>query len=167
MKNKNIKKIDFFLAFLLVILLSSHFLLSNFVIAPKKEEFYSAEDELEFLTQLEQKYHSRTYKYYNITYDQTVDFVNSSKTSNIHDIFIEAEEQSLYSAIVETIMGENLLMYELIGFNTTDKGFVCFEPDTAYEVKPEIGKRYIDCVVGYPYSANIFNDTIRDILIIW
>ena len=167
MKNKTIKKIDVFLAFLIVILILSHFLLSNFLIVPKKEELDKAEDELEFLQELEQNYHSKTYIYSDITYDRAVDFVNSSKTTNIHDIFIEAEEQSLYSAIVETIMGENLLMYELIGFNTTDKGFVCFEPDTAYEVKPEMGKRYIDCVVGQPYLNNTFNDTIRDILIIW
>jgi hypothetical protein len=167
LQNKTIKKINLILTFVLIVIVVSNILISNFMIHSKKEELNKAEAELEFLKEIKQFYHSRTHRYYNPTYEEAFNFVNASKTSDIHNVFIKAEKQGLDSIIVQTIMGEELLMYELIAFNTTDMGLVCFEPDTAYEVKPEIGKSYIDCVVGLPYSNTTFNDTIRDILIIY
>ncbi len=65
-------------------------------------------------------------------------------------------------------MGKELNMYQLIAFDTVDNGTVYFEINTDYKVMPEIGKNYINCVDGHPYTINrLFNDTIADILLIW
>jgi hypothetical protein len=60
--------------------------------------------------------------------------------------------------------------HTIIAFDTTDRGLVFFEPQSDELVEPEIGKRYYQCVIPEPgryYPEPTFDDTIRDILIIW
>jgi hypothetical protein len=60
--------------------------------------------------------------------------------------------------------------HAIIAFDTIDQGLVYFEPQSDERVIPEIGKRYYQCVIprpGYSYEAPDFDDTIRDILVIW
>ena len=60
--------------------------------------------------------------------------------------------------------------HTIIAFDTIDKGLVFFEPQSDELVVPEIGKRYYQCVIPKPgryYPEPSFDDTIRDILIIW
>ena len=45
-----------------------------------------------------------------------------------------------------------------------------FEPQSDEQVEPEIGKRYYQCIIpepGYYYEMPDYDDTIKDILIIW
>jgi hypothetical protein len=60
--------------------------------------------------------------------------------------------------------------HTIVAFNTIDRGFVYFEPQSDELVVPEIGKRYYQCVIPEPgryYPEPSYDDTIRDILIIW
>jgi len=57
------------------------------------------------------------------------------------------------AVVVENLRSGERGQYELIGFNTLDKGMVYFEPNTGYRVFPEIGRPYTDCVEGLPYSS--------------
>ena len=60
--------------------------------------------------------------------------------------------------------------HAIIAFETVDEGLIYFDPQTDEEVKPVIGKRYYQCVEpkpGYYYEEPSFDDTIKDILVIW
>lgn len=61
---------------------------------------------------------------------------------------------SYVAIVVENLRSGERGQYELIGFNTLDRGMVYFEPNTGYRVFPEIGKPYTDCVEGMPYYSS-------------
>jgi hypothetical protein len=57
-----------------------------------------------------------------------------------------------------------------VAFQTTDRGLVFVEPQFDWEVVPEIGRRYYECVIAPPgrYMAEPdYDDTIARIIIIW
>ncbi len=167
MDKKHIKKINMILSLALIVIIISYSIFNVFFINLQKKEIEKATEELDLLNTLEQYQSSTIYELYNPSYKDAVDFMNDSKSKNISYILNKAENNNINTALVQIIMSEKLFMYTLIGFNTTDKKMVYFEPDTTYEVIPKIGKNYIDCVINQPYNTNIFNDTIRDILIVW
>jgi hypothetical protein len=55
-------------------------------------------------------------------------------------------------------------LYHLIGFETTDRGFVVIRPRTHEEVKVEVGQSYSG-LNGFPSPA--YDDTITKITIVW
>ncbi|MEF8847755.1 MAG: hypothetical protein V5A68_01315 [Candidatus Thermoplasmatota archaeon] len=61
--------------------------------------------------------------------------------------------------------------HAILGFNTTDKGMVFFEPQNDNRVENlEVGKEYwTECVIPEPtfYYEDHPNDTIEEIMIIW
>jgi len=60
--------------------------------------------------------------------------------------------------------------HAIIAFETTDKGLIYVEPQSDSRVNLVIGKRYYQCVVpkpGYYYTAPSYNDTIKEIEVIW
>ena len=84
------------------------------------------------------------------------------------DVCNNAEEQGFRCAFVELrYEGEG---HTIIAFNTIDNGMMYFEPQSDEQVEPEIGKRYYQCIIpepGYYYEMPDYDDTIKDILIIW
>jgi len=79
-----------------------------------------------------------------------------------------AENQSIRCAFVAVNLSEE--SHALVGFNTTDRGLVYFEPQNDYEVKLQTGKDYwADCVVppyGYYYERDA-GWIIQDFTIYW
>jgi hypothetical protein len=60
--------------------------------------------------------------------------------------------------------------HAIVAFDTTDKGLVYIEPQFDWEVQPEIGRRYYECVVPPPGQQMIepdYDDTIARIVVIW
>ena len=84
------------------------------------------------------------------------------------DVCNNAEQRGFRSAFVELRYAEG--GHAIVGFNTTDKGMVYFDTETDDMVVPVAGKRYYQCVIakpGYFYETPAFDDTIKDILVIW
>jgi hypothetical protein len=60
--------------------------------------------------------------------------------------------------------------HAIIAFDTTDEGMVFIEPQFDWEVEPEIGERYYQCVTppsGYYMTKPPYDDTITRIVVIW
>lgn len=115
------------------------------------------------------------------TYEQAVTFITEDKTDSneyVEDTYVcshfardvcnNAEKEGLRCAFVEIrFPGEG---HSIIAFETIDEGFVYFDAITDDRVRPIIGKRYYQCIEpkpGYYYTKPPYDDTIKDILIIW
>jgi hypothetical protein len=60
--------------------------------------------------------------------------------------------------------------HTIIAFDTTDEGIVFIEPQFDWEVEPEIGERYYQCVKppsGYYMTKPGYDDTITRFVVIW
>ena len=60
--------------------------------------------------------------------------------------------------------------HAIVAFDTTDRGLVYVEPQFDWEVEPEIGKRYYQCVIPPPHyrmESPDYDDTITRIIVIW
>ena len=60
--------------------------------------------------------------------------------------------------------------HTIVAFDTTDEGLVFIEPQFDWEVEPEIGKRYYQCVnppPGHYMTKPGYDDTITQITVIW
>ena len=115
------------------------------------------------------------------TYKQAIQFLredNTDKNSFVEDTYVcshfardvcnNAEAEGLRCALVEIRYSDR--GHSIIAFNTTDEGLVFFEPQSDEIVKPVVGKRFYECVEpkpGYYYEKPPYDDTIRDILVIW
>ena len=117
----------------------------------------------------------------NPTYREAIAFMEKDKTDSnkyneaayacghfARDICNNAEAEGLRCAAV-------ILRYPdgdhvIIAFETIDEGLIYFEPQGDERVKPVIGERYYLCVEpkpGYYYEKPSYDDTIRDIIVIW
>ncbi|MFC1933887.1 hypothetical protein ACFLWC_02800 [Chloroflexota bacterium] len=118
------------------------------------------------------------------TYAEAVSFLREDKTDEneyiedtygvyvcshfARDVCNNAEERGLRCAVVELRFLEQ--GHVIIAFDTIDKGLVYFETLTDGKVEPVIGKRYYQCMIpkpGYYYERPSYDDTIRDIVVIW
>ena len=60
--------------------------------------------------------------------------------------------------------------HAIVAFDTTDEGLVFIEPQFDWEVEPEIGQRYYQCVrppPGHYMAVPDYDDTITRIIVIW
>jgi cell division protein FtsB len=60
--------------------------------------------------------------------------------------------------------------HTIVAFDTSDRGLVYIEPQFDWEVEPEIGRRYYQCVkppAGHYMTAPSYDDTIARIIVIW
>ena len=118
------------------------------------------------------------------TYAEAVAFMNQDSTSDkeydpsdygiyvcshyARDTNYGAEIAGYRCAFVELRYSDS--GHTIIAFDTIDKGLVFFEPQSDELVEPIIGKRYYECVISEPgryYPEPSFDDTIRDILLVW
>lgn len=84
----------------------------------------------------------------------------------IHDY---AEANGIRSAYIRVPIARQategmVYLYELVAFETVDKGFIIIEPSSHREVEVEVGKRYSESN-GLP--ARTYDDTITKITIVW
>ena len=168
---------------LVILILSLCYVSSAIVIPPKKELLDIAKSELDSvkaelndtkdcleqnLSELRELQQGDKYTLHDPLYGEVVTFIENDTSTDASDEINNAKNKGLRCALAEVIMGKELNMYQLIAFDTVDNGTVYFEINTDYKVMPEIGKNYINCVDGHPYTINrLFNDTIADILLIW
>jgi len=175
------EKITYLLSIILIGLILSWLILSYIVIPSMENRTAELEDGIPIIneriverlksinenrSELKQLQIGDEYHLYDPLYQEAQEFLENNKSYYANETIQKAKNQGLHCALADIVMGEEQFIYELISFNTVDKGLVYFETNTAYPVTPEIGESYITCV-NPPYSANTFNDTITDIIIIW
>jgi hypothetical protein len=116
-----------------------------------------------------------------LTYQEVVTFLTQDKTDLnryveptyvcshfARDVCNNAENEGIRCAYVELRYPSSA--HTLVAFNTVDRGLVYFEPQTDEKVIPVIGKRYYQCIEprpGFLYPEPSYDDTIKDILVIW
>lgn len=116
------------------------------------------------------------------TYDQAVAFVKEDRTNEnkyVEDTYVcshfsrdvcnNAEGEGFRCAFVELRYPDGK-GHAIVAFNTVDEGLVYFESQSDEIAKPVIGKRWYQCVEprpGYYYVSPSYDDTIKDILVIW
>jgi len=117
-------------------------------------------------------------------YEEVITFIGQDKTDEneyiedtygvyvcshfTRDVGNNAEEAGLRSAFVELRYLDG--GHAIIAFDTIDEGLVYFDVQTDERVRPVIGERYYQCIeprAGYYYVRPSYDDTIRDILVIW
>lgn|GEM_PF-1840711 len=139
-------------------------LINNKINLTKKQLTFldlSLEENLSVLKDLQE---GDEYELHDPLYEEVKAFVENDTSKTIEDEIHHAKHLGMRCAYTQVIIS-NEGMYELIAFDTVDKGMVYFEPVTDFEVKPEIGKNYTECVIGQPYVLE--NDTITDIITVW
>jgi hypothetical protein len=118
------------------------------------------------------------------TYKEVLSFLRQDKTDRneyiedtygvyvcshfARDVGNNAEAAGLRAAYVSLRYPDS--GHAIVAFNTVDEGLVYFEPRTDERVRPVVDKRYYECVEpkpGYYYAEPDFDDTIKDILVIW
>lgn len=87
-----------------------------------------------------------------------------------HDVQQHALEQHIHCCFIDVRF--TVLAERIVGFNTTDRGMVYFEPQTDEEIILQAGKHYWrECVIskwGVPYQDPAsYSDIIKDWVIIW
>ncbi len=107
------------------------------------------------------------YSLHDPLFNDVIKFIEDDKSRDLLIEIDNSKEQGIQCFyIIVRLADSSSSVYDLIGFNTTDKGMIYFEPETDYRVYPKIGKSYVACVEGKPYYTT-FDDTIKEILTIW
>jgi hypothetical protein len=116
------------------------------------------------------------------SYQEMEDFLKQDETSEQEyleneyicvdfaaDVKANAAEEGLRCAYV-VIEYIGLTGHAIVAFDTTDRGLVYIEPQSDWEVEPEIGQRYYQCVVPPPGHSMVepdHDDTIARVIEIW
>ena len=85
------------------------------------------------------------------------------------DVKENAAKEGLRCAYV-VIEYLGLTGHAIVAFDTTDRGLVYIEPQSDWEVEPEIGQRYYQCVIpppGHYMTEPPNDDTIARVIVIW
>jgi hypothetical protein len=116
------------------------------------------------------------------SYQEMTDFLEQDKTDKQEysesdyvcvdfgaDVKANAAKEGLRCAYVaiEYLGGTGHI---IVAFDTSDRGLVYIEPQFDWEVEPEIGRRYYQCVkppAGHYMNAPSHDDTIARIVVIW
>ena len=110
-----------------------------------------------------------SYFTYNPTYAEVQALLTESKMNYAQEIHDYAENKGIRTAYVRCKIArqateEMLNIYELVAFETVDKGGIIIEPWSHREVKVEVGERYSK-LNGFP--PRDYDDTITKITIVW
>jgi hypothetical protein len=116
------------------------------------------------------------------SYQEMKDFLEKDKTSEREyvqngyicvdfaaDVKANAAKEGLRCAYV-VIEYLGTTGHAIVAFDTTDQGLVFVEPQFDWEVEPEIGWRYYQCVKpppGYYMNKPPYDDTIARFVVIW
>ena len=112
---------------------------------------------------------SAYYFLYNPTYDEMREIlveINVFSAKEIHDF---AEVNGIRVGYVRCPIARKapegrVYLYQLVAFDTVDRGLIIIEPWTHREVEVEVGKSYRG-VNGFPPSS--YDDTITKMTIVW
>jgi hypothetical protein len=164
---------------------------------PMQAELATVEIELnaskELVESLEDTLSNLQVNYYRLTtgygyvlrdpnYQEMKDFLEQDETSEQEyleneyicvdfaaDVKANAAREGLRCAYV-VIEYLGLTGHAIVAFDTTDRGLVYIEPQFDWEVEPEIGQRYYQCVIpppGHYMTEPDYDDTIARVVDIW
>lgn len=121
------------------------------------------------LTELENASTRDKYNLFDPTFNESISFLENNTTPHANKTVNLAKENGLRCALVEIEINKDW-MYEIVAFETVDKGICFFETKSTYRVIPELNKNYNECVFdendNHPYDPS-FSEPITDILVIW
>jgi len=146
-----------------------------------KDYLTTIEDELEATKARLTSIEADALNLYNPTLEEALEFLEEDKTSVnryiegnyicahfARDVNNNAEIRGIRCAYIDIRYPE--LAHAIVAFDTTDEGMVYFEAISDERVRPEIGKEYWRCVEPKPgrqYLKPAYDDTIREIIVIW
>jgi len=106
---------------------------------------------------------------YNPTYDELQAILAESNKTTAMEINNYAEANGIRTAYVRCQIARKTTermvhIYDLVAFETVDRGFIIIRPRSHEEVKVEVGKSYSE-LNGFPTPS--YDDTITKITIVW
>ena len=109
------------------------------------------------------------YVVYNPTYDEVLKILAESEMGSAQEIHDYSEANGFRTAYVRCLIARPALdgmiyIYELIAFETVDKGLVIIEPWSHREVKVEVGRSYSET---NDFPTPDYDNTITKITIVW
>ncbi len=109
------------------------------------------------------------YFLYNPTYDEMREILADGEKGSARELHDYAGGNGIRAAYVRCQIAYEAAkgmvhLYQLVAFETVDKGLTIIEPRSHREVKIELGKRYSE-LNGFPTRA--YDDTITKITIVW
>ncbi len=109
------------------------------------------------------------YFVYNPTYDELREILAEGEMGSAKEIHDYAAANGIRVAYVRCQIARRAAegmvhIYQLVAFETVDKGFIIIEPWSDREVKVEVGKRYSEL---NGFSTRPYDDTITQIAIVW
>jgi len=112
---------------------------------------------------------SAYYFLYNPTYDEMREILADGEMFSAKEIHDYAEINGIRVGYVRCPIARKapegrVYLYQLVAFETVDRGLIIIEPWTHREVKVEVGKSYRE-VNGFPPSS--YDDTITKMTIVW
>ena len=157
--------------------------IQSYTISSLEDQIQTLELELEESnTELEQLKSGNKYEIHDPTYSEVVVFMSQDQTNTLpydDEIFNcadyssitnnNAENQGIRCCVISLYF--HVSAHQIIGFNTTDRGMIYYEPQTDERVENlEMGKQYwTECIKpnpGYDYT-DAPDDTIKDIFYYW
>ncbi len=109
------------------------------------------------------------YFLYNPTYNEVMSALTANELDTALQILDYAKVNGIRAAYVRVPIARpategRIYLYQLVAFETVDKGFVIIEPASHREVKVEVGKSY-SVLNGFPASPD--DDTITKVTVVW
>ncbi len=109
------------------------------------------------------------YFLYNPTYDEVREILVEVEMDSAKEIHDYAEINGIRAGYVRCPIARKapkgrVYLYQLVAFETVDRGLIIIEPWSHREVKVEVGKSYRE-VNGLPASP--YDDTVTKITIVW
>lgn len=109
------------------------------------------------------------YFMYNPTYDEMQMALTRSEMDSAQSILNYARANGIRAAYVRVPIARpadegRIYLYQLVAFETVDRGLVIIEPRSHREVKVEVGKSY-SLLNGFPQSQ--YDDTITKVTMVW
>jgi len=109
------------------------------------------------------------YFMYNPTYDEMMMALTRSEMDSAQTILDYAKANGIRAAYVRVPIARpasegRIYLYQLVAFETVDRGLVIIEPRSHREVKVEAGKSYSQ-LNGFPVSQ--YDDTITKVTMVW
>lgn len=109
------------------------------------------------------------YFLYNPTYDEVQEILAEGGLGSAKEIHDYAEIHGIRVGYVRCPIAREapkgrVYLYQLVAFETVDRGLIIIEPWSHREVKVEVGKSYRE-VNGFPASP--YDDTVTKMTIVW
>jgi len=109
------------------------------------------------------------YFVYNPSYDEVMTTLGQNELYTAQAILDYAKSNGIRAAYVRVPIARpasegRIYLYQLVSFDTVDKGMIIVEPRSHREVKVEVGKSYSQ-LNGFPISD--YDDTITKVTTVW